>query len=287
MAVIELILAGVVQGLIVSLAALAITLVFGVARFPNVATGDMMTAGAYAGLVVYGLSGTALLSGAAAMVLTAALALAMHFLVFRKLQGRSVEALLVTSVGIAFLVRAGIGLVFGHQQHTFALPVERPIQVGGIALQAVDVRTGLVALAALAACFLVLYWTPVGTRMRAVADNPDLARVCGISKGACMVALWLLAGSIMGIGGLMLGMRTVVSPETGWEILLPALAGAILGGIGSPVGALLGGLVMGVAQEVATAFVGFTYKIAIAFLAMLLVLLVRPNGLMGRRELTR
>jgi len=280
----ELVVAGVIQGLVVSLAALAITLVFGVARFPNVATGDMMTAGAYTGFVVFGITGAAVVSGAVAVLLTASLALTMHLLVFRKLQGRSVEALLVTSVGVAFLVRACIGLIFGHQQHTFDFPVERPIRIGDIAVQTADLRTGLVAVASLAICFIVLYRTPVGARMRAVADNPDLARVSGISKSASMVALWLLAGGVMGISGLMLGMRTVVSPEMGWDILLPGLAAAILGGIGSPVGALLGGLLMGVVQEVATSFVGFTYKIAIAFFVMLLVLLVRPDGLLGRRE---
>jgi branched-chain amino acid transport system permease protein len=123
--------------------------------------------------------------------------------------------------------------------------------------------------------------------MRAVADEPDLARVSGIRPARVMVAMWALAGAVAGTGGLMLGIKTIVSPDVGWELLLPSFAAAILGGIGSPVGAVLAGLLLGAAQEVSTPFVGFTYKIALSFVVMLAVLLVRPRGLFGRVEGTR
>ena len=83
---------------------------------------------------------------------------------------------------------------------------------------------------------------------------------------------------------MMLGIKTIVTPEFGWEMLLPAFTAAILGGIGSPVGAVVAGLILGVVQEVSTPLVGFTYKIAVAFIIMLAVLLVRPRGLFGRLE---
>jgi branched-chain amino acid transport system permease protein len=123
--------------------------------------------------------------------------------------------------------------------------------------------------------------------MRAVADDPDLARVSGIRPVRVMVALWLLAGAAAGIAGLMLGIKTVVAPEMGWEALLPAFAAAILGGIGSPVGAVAAGLVLGIVQEVSTPWVGFTYKVALAFAVLLAVLLVRPRGLFGQVEAVR
>jgi len=120
--------------------------------------------------------------------------------------------------------------------------------------------------------------------MRAVADNRDLARVSGIRPERVMTAMWLIAGGVCAIGGMMLGIKTVVAPEVGWDMLLPIFAATILGGIGSPVGAVVAGLVLGVAQEVSTPFVGFTYKIALSFVVLLAVLLVRPRGLFGRIE---
>ena len=99
-----------------------------------------------------------------------------------------------------------------------------------------------------------------------------------------MVALWLVAGGVAGIAGMMLGIKTIVTPEFGWDMLLPAFTAAIFGGIGSPVGAIVAGLILGIAQELSTPFVGFTYKIAIAFIIMLAVLLLRPRGLFGQLE---
>ena len=96
--------------------------------------------------------------------------------------------------------------------------------------------------------------------------------------------MWGLVGGITAVAGLILGIKTVVSPEIGWEMLLPAFAAAILGGIGSPLGAVLAGLLLGAAQELSTPLVGFTYKIALSFVVILVVLLLRPRGLLGRVE---
>ena len=118
--------------------------------------------------------------------------------------------------------------------------------------------------------------------MRAVADDPSLARVSGIAPARVMVALWALAGAVSAVAGVMLGIRTVITPDMGWEMLLPAFAAAILGGIGNPVGAVVAGILLGTVQELSTPWVGFTYKIAISFVVLLLVLLLRPQGLFGR-----
>jgi branched-chain amino acid transport system permease protein len=120
--------------------------------------------------------------------------------------------------------------------------------------------------------------------MRAVADNPDLARISGVQPERIMIALWGLVGALTAIAGFILGIKTVVSPEIGWEILLPAFAAAILGGIGSPAGAVIAGVLLGMLQEVSTPFIGFSYKIALSFAVILFVLLVRPRGLFGRIE---
>jgi branched-chain amino acid transport system permease protein len=279
-----LLVAGIVHGLIIGLAALAVTLVFGIARFPNAAAGDTMTSGAYAGFLAHKATGSLALAGGAAVAAAGAVSLVGYLLVFRPLARRPVAALLVAAIGVAFVIRAVLGLIFGHQQQVFQMPLAWPIEVMGLRIPPMDLTLAGVAGVSLAMAFGVLYLTSIGRQMRAVADDPDLARVSGIRPVRVMVALWLLAGAAAGIAGLMLGVKTVVSPEMGWEGLLSAFAAAILGGIGSPAGAVLAGLVLGVAQEVSTPYVGFTYKIALSFAVMLAVLLVRPRGLFGRVE---
>ncbi len=281
---IELVIAGIVSGLVIGLTALSITLVFGIARFPNAAAGDIMTAGAYAALWGHKATGLLIVGGLAGAGVGAALGLAAYWLIFQKLAGRAAVSLLVASIGLGFLIRAVLGVMFGHSQQVFQMPLVRPWRVEGVRVHPQDLTLAAVALAALAVAFGILYLTPVGRRMRAVADDPALARISGISPQRVMTALWLLAGAIAAVAGGILGAKTVVSPEIGWDMLLPAFAAAILGGIGNPLGAAVAGLILGIAQEVATPFVGFTYKLALAFLVMLVVLLVRPRGLFGRIE---
>jgi len=282
-----LLVTGVMSGLITGLAALAVTLVFGIARFANAATGDMMTLGAYVALSVAAASGSLILGGAIGILAAVLVAVTSYLLVFRKLAGRSSVTALLASIGVGFIIRAGLGLVYGFQQQVFPVPLVRPWRPYGIRIVPIDLELAALALITLALVFFVLHATPVGRRMRAVADDPALAQVSGVEPARVMVTLWAMAGAVAGVAGIMVGIKTVVQPELGWSVLLPAFTAAILGGIGSPAGALVAGLLLGVVQELATPFVGFTYKLAVVFLVLLLVLLVRPSGLFGRRERMR
>lgn len=283
----NLLVGGAVEGITIALGAVAVTLVFGIARFPNAATGDYMTLGAYAGIGVHGVTGSLLLAGLGAVAATGATAAAFYFLIFRKLAGRSVVALLVASIGIAFVVRSTLSFFLGHEQRVFQVPIERALSFGDVRFNPVDLRLTAVALLTLGAVFAILHLTPMGRRMRAVADNRELARVSGIDTGRVLMSMWMLSGAVCGVAGIILGLKTVVAPEVGWEMLLPCFAAAILGGIGNPLGAVIAGIVLGIAQEVSTPLVGFTYKLALAFFVMLLILLVRPQGLFGRIEAVR
>ena len=275
---------GLSQGLVVGLAALGITLVFGIARFANASAGDSLTFGAYMALVGQRLTGSLLLAAGFAIAMSVVGAVLSHQLVFKRLAGRSTVALLVGSIGLAFLLRGALGAVFGHQQQVFDIALTAPYRIGELTISALDLQMAGAAGLCLALAFGTMYFTPIGRQMRAVADNPDLARVSGIHPERVMIALWCLVGAITAVAGLILGLKTVVSPELGWEMLLPAFAAAILGGIGSPTGAIAAGLLLGAAQEISTPFVGFTYKIALSFAVILFVLLVRPRGLFGRVE---
>ncbi|HYG91386.1 MAG TPA: branched-chain amino acid ABC transporter permease [Azospirillum sp.] len=282
----NLVLNGVFEGVIIALGALGLTLVFGVARFPNAAAGDVMTIGAYAALGVQalagGLAGGLVFMGGAAMAASALVAVAAHLAIFRKLAGRTAVALLVASIGLAFLLRCLIMLAVGHDQKVFAMPILRAIPIGPVRVAPTDLWILAAAAVLLAGSFALLHLTPIGRKMRAVADNPALARASGIDVDRVMLAMWVIFGALSGAAGLLLGVKTVVTPEMGWDLLLPAFAATILGSIGNPVGAVVGGVLMGVAQEVSTPFVGFTYKIGVGFLVMVLILLVRPQGLFAR-----
>ena len=280
----QLIANGLVQGLFIAMAALAITLAFSIARFPNAATGDVMTAGAYTGLATQSATGSLILAGIVAILTGAAISLIADRLVFRKLAGRAVVASLVASIGVAFVIRAVLGVTFGLSQLVYEIPLTRAKLYWGVRLTPLDLQVAAAVALALALVFAILHLTPIGRQMRAVADDRDLARVSGVRPDRVMVALWIISGGVAGLAGMMLGIKTVVEPELGWSMLLPAFTAAILGGIGSPGGAVAAGLLLGVVQEISTPFVGFNYKLVIAFAALLGVLLWRPSGLFGKRE---
>ncbi len=286
--VVNLLINGCIEGLLIALPTLALTLVMGIARFPNAATGDYMTLSAYAGIGVQALGTTSiLLAGLGAIAAGAALSIVFYLWVFRALRGRAPVASLVASIGVAFFARSMLTLFVGHDQHTFAIPLVRAWNFGGIRLLPTDLYVAAVALLAMLLLFAMLHLTPIGRQMRAIADNPDLARACGIRSGRVLLALWATVGVLCALGGMMFGIKAVVSPEFGWELLIPAFAAMIVGGIGSPVGAVVGAVLLGVASELSVPIVGPSYKIAVAFGLLLLVLLVRPRGLFGRALVAR
>lgn len=284
----NLAISGAVQGLIIALAALAVSLSFAVARFPNAATGDIMTLGAYVAVIVQAAAAGSLLVGTlAAMLATVALSVLCYLLVFRKLADRPLVASLIASIGIAFFLRSMLTLFLGFDQQVLRVPIMRAMNFSGIRILPVDLWLAGLAVLVLGCVFALLFLTPLGRRMRAVAADSDLARASGIRSGRVMITLWAIVGLLSAIAGIMVGIKTVVTPELGWDLLLPAFAAAILGGIGSPVGAVVAAVGLGIVQELSTPLVGFTYKIALAFVALIAVLIVRPQGLFGQAEKVR
>jgi neutral amino acid transport system permease protein len=279
---------GLLQGVLIALAALAVSLCFAVARFPNAATGDLMTVAAYAGVAGQAVTGSLVAGAVIAVGCVAALSLASYALVFRHLvRSPSLVAPLIASIGLAFLLRSVLTFFVGFDQLSFRVPIARALVVGGVRIRPSDLWLLAIAAATLAGVLLVLFATPVGRRMRAVADNPVLARASGIRARPVMVTLWVLIGICSGIGGIMLGLRTVVVPEMGWNLLLPAFAAAVLGGVGNPLGAVLAGVAIGLVEALSTPLVGFTYQTAIAFVLLIGTLVVRPQGLLGKADPVR
>ncbi len=284
----NLLINGLIEGLVVALPALAMTLVMGVNRFPNAASGDFLTTGAYAAVAVQMLGGWPLWAAAlASMAVTAVVSAGSYALIFRKLAGRPMVSSMLAAIGLGFLLRSLISFFAGHDQRTFDLPLTRAWNFGGVRVLPTDLVIAGIAAACLLVVFVLIYRTSFGRQLRAVADSADLARASGIRANGLMLSLWLLVGALSAVGGVLLGMKSIVSPEMGWESLIPAFAAMVLGGIGSPVGAVLGALLLCVAQELSVPLLGPSYMLVLSFAVLALVLLLRPAGIMGRVQLVR
>jgi branched-chain amino acid transport system permease protein len=279
---------GLVEGAILALAALGLTLVFGIARFPNAAHGDYLAVGAYGALAGVRFLGLPMpLAALGGMLLTVLVGMVFYRFVFKKLSTRHSAISLIASIGVALFLRHAIILFAGTDQYTYQLPVLRAWRIAGLKIFPMDVVFTSLSLAAIAGLHLLLRHTDIGRRMRAVSDSPRLARVSGIRVGRVHGLMWVLSLSLAALAGILLASRTVVHPYVGWDILLPAFAAAILGGFGSPYGAILGGIVIGISQELAVLFISETYKVAFSFVIIALVLLIRPWGILGRKEMVR
>ncbi|MEB3356776.1 MAG: branched-chain amino acid ABC transporter permease [Synechococcales bacterium] len=278
---IQLLVNGIALGSIIALAAVGLTLTYGILRLANFAHGDLMTLGAYFTLVA-NLAGLniwlSLILGAA---LTIGIALGTEVLIWRPMRDRRATAttLIIISIGLALFLRNGMILIWGAGNQSYALPVVSALTVGDIRIAYYRVLVVLLALVTLGGMHLLLQYTKVGKAMRAVADNIDLARVSGINVERVVIWTWVIAAGLTALGGGMYGLITAVRPNMGWFLILPLFASVISGGIGNPYGAIAGAYVIGITQELSTYWISAEYKIGVSLLIMVLVLMVRPQGL--------
>ncbi|QIN67939.1 High-affinity branched-chain amino acid transport system permease protein LivH (plasmid) [Caballeronia sp. SBC1] len=289
---------GILLGAVIGLGAIGVTLTYSILRFANFAHGDFISWGAYLSYSLVGLIGSAAspigslsfgwpLIGAlcASVVLTGALALALEKLVFARLRS-SVNRMVVVmaSFGVSLALRSLIELAFGTQPRYFTQDIQIAFPVFAGARVTPD-QLAIVAttLLLVLAVHLLLTRTHIGLSMRATGENTPLARVAGIDTQAAIRAACLLGGALAAVSGTLSGMLTQVRPYMGFDLLLPLFSAAILGGIGSVPGAVIGGLIIGISESLSVALVGAQYRAAIAFLVLIAVLLIRPNGLFGAR----
>ena len=277
----QLVLFGIVVGGIIAVGAVGVSLIFGILRFANFAHGDLMTLGAYLALIVVGpLALPMVVAFPLALAGTAAIAVGIDQVLFRRLRRTAPVILLISSFGVSLILRSAIQLVWGPDNIVYSSAIQLPWRVWGLRIRPDHVTilgttVGLVAL-----LHLFLQHTRMGKAMRAMSDDPDLARVTGINTEAVVIWTWILGGGLAAAAGIFLGMDTRLNPLLGWNLLLPVFAAALLGGIGKPYGAIAGGFLIGIASEVSTMFLEPVYKPAVAFALIVVLLIVRPTGLM-------
>ncbi len=295
----QAVIQGFVVGSIYVLGATGLSLNYGVKKFANFAHGDMMTVGAYVAYtsMVY-LRSDILLALVFAMLSVALLGMLLELAVFRRLEKRGEIAALIASVGVSFILQNVVGAIF--LGNTLYMPVQTPqdFPIGSTGLSFNWFKGGLtIGLAVGLMLFLhvLLKYTTLGKAMRACADDQDLARASGIRTRNVILWTWAISGGLAGIAGVLLAILVNLLPILGFSVLLFIFAAVIVGGIGSPYGAMLGGFLIGVVEKLSNVFFGqlssfgyidngAAYGPAGAFLVMILVLLIKPEGIMGKRR---
>jgi branched-chain amino acid transport system permease protein len=288
---VNLFASGVRFGLIVALAAAGLSLVFGTTGLINFAHGELVTFGALVTWYVNskgGGPGLSLLPAAVVGVVAAsAFGGVLELGLWRPLRRRRTGniALIVVSIGLALFLRHTYLVIFKGNARSFEqYAVQRPWKLGPLSILPKDAMIIVASTAILLIVGLLLERTRAGRAVRAVTDDADLAESSGIDVKQVILLVWVASTALAGLGGVMLGTTEAVQWDMGVRILLVMFAAVILGGLGSAYGAIVGGLVVGVVSEMSAFWFATDFKIVFALGALILVLLLRPQGILGWRE---
>jgi neutral amino acid transport system permease protein len=260
---------GIAVGSIIALAAVGLTLTYGILRLANFAHGDILTLGAYlAFLANTTLKLNIVVSIAFGSIISIGLVLICEKILWQPLRAKKATSttMMIVSIGLALVIRNAIVLVWGAKPQKYDLPTFPAIKIFDLAITQNKMVVIAAAIAVIAGLYYLLQNTKIGKAMRAVADNPELAKVAGINVNAVIISTWVIAGGMTAFGGSMYGL------------------------IGNPYGAIAGALIVGISQEVATTCpvalgelqkycIGTEYKLGVGLVIMVLVLLFKPQGL--------
>lgn len=276
-------------GLLLALAAMGAALIFGTTGLSNFAHGEMVTWGAVLALVLTSFWSVPYWIGIILAVLGgAALGLALDAGLWRPLRrrGLGVVQLMIVSIGLSLALRYTFQFFIGGQTYQLPGASPAPIQLGPIQLSYIDMISMGVSIIVILGVAYFLLGTRVGKATRAISDNPQLAAASGINVDRVVRIVWVLAGALAALSGILWAyFRPGVRWDMGTQMLLLIFAAITLGGLGTAFGALLGALIVGLVVEVSTLFgVPSDLKYAGALVVLILILLVRPQGLLGRRE---
>jgi len=221
-----------------------------------------------------------------ALLLTALAAIVIDRILYLRLRRTGPIVLLIAAVGMSFCLRNIIQFIWGPQpQYYFkAIQITRKIPLLGIRIKPDEVFIIIVVALLVISLHFFLQKTKMGKAMRAASDNMELARVSGIDTEKVIMWTWAIAAALAAAGGILAGIEDkFITPDMGWQMLLPIFAAVILGGIGNPYGAMAGGMIIGLSGEISTAFISTAYKPAVAFIIMVIMLIIKPRGLFGTK----
>ena len=288
---VDLLVLGLKLGAIIAISAIGLSLIYGVTGLVNFSHGEMVTLGAVIAFFfhtsVAGPEWPLLIAAIPAILLGAGLGGGQELLLWRPLRrrGTGLIAMMVISIGLSFALRNLILILFKGEPRSFVdYAVQREVEFLGVATVPKNIVIVLTSVVILVLVGLFLERTKTGTAMRAVSDNKDLAESSGIDVNRVILTTWLVGGGLAAIGGIFLGVSEQLQFDMGFKLLLLIFAAVVLGGLGSAYGAMVGGFIVGVVVEVSTFWVATEFKTAVGLGVLILMLLLRPQGILGSRE---
>jgi branched-chain amino acid transport system permease protein len=280
----QLSLNGLMAGAVLAVPAIGLTMIYAVLRFVNFSVAAHMAVGAFAGYMLnawLGLPATAAVLGA--FIAAGAIGIATDHVALRPLRGHSALTLAIASIALNIMIESTIRFSFGGSPRDYAIPLRRDWSFGFLHVGPQQIENAVIAIIAMVLLFLFLMLTTTGKAMRAVADNPMLADSKGIDPDQMARLAVGIGMGLAGVGGMLTGLDTSIDPLVGFRAILSVFAAAVVGGLGSIPGAVVGGLTIGLSEELSLLVLPATYKGAVGFLAILLVLTLRPRGLLGAK----
>jgi branched-subunit amino acid ABC-type transport system permease component len=292
---------GLVRSAELSFLAVGLTMVYGVLRFANFAHVEFATVGAYLALALSDNVGAPLIAAAViAIVLSGGLGVVVDRLIFARLRAASPIMLMIASFALGIAMRETVRAIWGPSPFFYNLGISGSWEISGVLITPTQTLIIVAALIAMVMFHLLLSRTKLGIAMRATADNPSLSQASGIATARVISAVWFIGCGFAAFGGILEGLNTQLKPDMGFGLIIEVFCAAIVGGIGSPYGAILGAILVGYAENVGLAIdwsaplnaIGFevapftyiptSYKAVVAFGLLILTLLVRPRGLLGK-----
>lgn len=284
---VQLLVEGIRFGLLLALASLGLSLIFGTTGLVNFAHGEMIALGA---IVTWALNHAGLhfiIAAAIAVPLCAAVGGLQELILWRPLRRRKtgLVAMMIVTIGLSIFARFLFQFFIGAGNNSYEqYAVQQGLNFGPVSLAPRDLWSMGIALIVLIAAGLFVIHSKMGKAMRAVSDNPALAAASGIDVNRVILFVWVMGGAMAGLAGLLLGLSQQVKFEMGFTLLLLVFAGVILGGLGTAFGALVGSLVVGLFVTFSTLWIPPELKNVAALAILIVILLVRPQGILGRSE---
>ena len=294
---------GITTGALYSLVALGFSMVYGVLKLLNFAHGDLYMVGAYIGFFVIQWFGGAqhltiavplllVIMFVLAAALVGGLGVAIERFAYRPLRDAPRIAPLITAIGVSFFLESSALLLFGAQYRVYNtadfISLSSGIQIGSVTIDSVQILVLVLGVVLMGGLQLLVNRTRLGRQMRAVAADREAAEMLGINVNFVITATFFLGSALAGVAGIMGGLLfNQVTSTIGFIAGLKAFTAAVVGGIGSIPGAMLGGLFIGVAESFVTGYISSTYSNLIVFGILIVVMLLRPSGLLGRAQLQK